>query len=347
MNSTFPTATHTSTRVDSEPSTFIFPNLLDDFQYPLRQNPHCDPVSRASEQWLLNGARLVEPESTAFLQMDAGALTAACYPDADALHFRVCVDFLNFIFTIDDWMEFGIIDARGARESCISALRDPINFHTEELAAKMCKSYFSRFKMTGGPGCTERFIQAMDLFFIALAQQVDDHAQGRTLDLKSYITLRRDTVCCKGVFALIEYAAQIDLPGEVVSHPVFVAMEEAANDHLSWVNDIFSYNKEQSRHDTHNIVPVLMLEQGLDLQGAADYTGRLIADSVKRFEDNRGILPLWGEEIDKQVALYVEGLQNWMVGSLHWHYDCLRYAGENGHVINQDQTMKLLPKTAL
>ncbi|KAG1751191.1 isoprenoid synthase domain-containing protein [Suillus lakei] len=332
MNFTFPTATHTSTRVDSEPSTFILPDLFNDCQYPLRQNPHRDPVSRASEQWLLNGARLVEPETTAFMQMDAGALVAACYPDADALHLQVCTDSINFSFTIDDWMEFDIIDARGGvRESCISALRDPINFHTEELAAGLCKSYFGRFKATGGPGCTERFIHAVDLCFIAVAQQLDDYAEGRTLDLKSYITMRRDTSFCKPAFALIEYGAQIDLPGEVVSHPVIIAMEEATNDHVAWVNDLFSYNKEQSRHDTHNIVPVLMLEQGLDLQGAVDCASYLIVDAVKRFEDNRAILPLWGEEIDRQVALYVEGLQNWM----------------DGNVMNQDSIVKLLPKTPL
>ncbi|KAG1725836.1 isoprenoid synthase domain-containing protein [Suillus lakei] len=341
------TATHTPTHIDSEPSTFIVPNLFNDCQYPLRQSPHRDPVSRASEQWLLNEARLVEPESTSLLQMDGAALAAACYPDADASHLRVCADVINFIFTVDDWLEFRVVDARGARESCISALRDPINFHTEELAAKLCKSYFGRFKVTGGPGCTKRFIHAMDLFFIAVTQQLDDYAEGRTLDLQSYITMRRDTSCCKPSFALAEYAAQIDLPDEVVSHPVIMAMEEATNDHISWVNDLLSFNKEQSRHDMHNIVPVLMLEQGLDLQGAVDCASRLVAGAVKRFEDNRAILPLWGEEIDRQVALYVEGMQNWMVGSLHWHCGCLRYAGEDGHVMTQDPTMKLLPKTAL
>jgi hypothetical protein len=38
-------------------------------------------------------------------------------------------------------MEYGIVDVREAHESCILALRDPINFETGHLGAKMCKSY--------------------------------------------------------------------------------------------------------------------------------------------------------------------------------------------------------------
>jgi hypothetical protein len=96
--------------------------------------------------------------------------------------------------------------------------------------------YFSRFRQTGGPGCTERFIHTMDLFFIAVAKQADDRAKGYIPDLESYIAVRRDTSGCKPCFALIEYVAQIDLPDEVMSHPVIMAMEEATNDLVTWSN---------------------------------------------------------------------------------------------------------------
>jgi hypothetical protein len=98
--------------------------------------------------------------------------------------------------------------------------------------------YFTRFKETAGPGCTERFINTMDLFFVAVAKQADDRVKGHVPDLESFIAMRRDTSCCKPVFALIEYAACIDLPDEVVSHPVIMTMEEAANDLATWSNVI-------------------------------------------------------------------------------------------------------------
>jgi len=139
-------ATDITTHSDSG---FILPDLLSDCHYPLRLNPHCDPVSRASEQWLLNGARLTEPEITAFMGLHAGEFTAACYPDGDASHLRVCSDFVNWLFSIDDWMDGSDVDDTwGMRECCMSAFRDPINFHMEKRGAKMCKSYVDLFYHT-------------------------------------------------------------------------------------------------------------------------------------------------------------------------------------------------------
>jgi hypothetical protein len=76
----------------------------------------------------------------------------------------------------------------------------------------------------------------MDLFFIAATKEADDRATGRAIDLESYIAIRRDTSGCKPCFALIEYAALIDLPDKVMSHPVIMAMEEASNDLVTWSN---------------------------------------------------------------------------------------------------------------
>jgi len=96
--------------------------------------------------------------------------------------------------------------------------------------------FFSRFTETAGPGCTERFIHAFDLMFIAVTKEVDNRAKGLIPDLKSYTVLRRDVSSCKACFALFEYTAQINLPDEVASHPVIMAMEDAANDYASWCN---------------------------------------------------------------------------------------------------------------
>ncbi|KAG0699171.1 terpene synthase [Suillus ampliporus] len=274
------TATHTTTRSDFEPTEFVLPDLLSDCHYPLRVNPHCHPVSRASEQWLFTEACVVEPEMTKFRSLPLGDCTAACYPDADASHLRVCVDVINWSFTLDDRLDDGDIDdARGMRECCISAFRDPINFQTEKPDGNM-----------------------------------------------------RDLSDCRTCF-LIEYAGEIDLPDEVVSHSAMMAMEEATVDNLAWCNDIYSYNKEQSRHDASSLIAVLMHDQGLDLQGAVDYSGEPCKSAMQRFEDNRAILPSWGTEVDRQVVIYVQGLQDLMVGSLHWYFESTRYFGKDGHTM--------------
>ncbi|KAG1852809.1 isoprenoid synthase domain-containing protein [Suillus subalutaceus] len=306
-----------------------------------------------SDQWLTDVAQLVEPEIREYLDLDTGAYAAGCYPDADAFHLRVCAEFFNWTFVIDDRMEYSVVDARETHESCILAFRDPINFDTEQFAAKMSKSYdyfFIAYTLSKtalrrllAPAAQSEFIRGSELFFAAVAKQVDDRAKGNMYDLESYIVQRRNVVALKPCFALIEFVAQIDLPDEVVSHPIIMALEDATNDHISWSNDIFSYNKEQSRGDAHwhNIVAVLMHDRGLDLQGAMDYAGQMCKDAIQRFETNRAILPSWEEEVDRQVAVYVEGLQNWIVGSLHWHLNSPAMLSRRTRII------RLLPRRSL
>jgi hypothetical protein len=90
-----------------------------------------------------------------------------------------------------------------------------------------------------------------------------------------------------------------------------------------------------------------MREQGLDLQGAFDYSGQLCKSAIQRFEDNRAALPSWGEEVDRQVAIYVQGLLDVAVGSLHWTLDSARYFGKDRQTVKGDRFIKLLPKRPL
>ena len=76
----------------------------------------------------------------------------------------------------------------------------------------------------------------MDLFFAAVEQQALDRHNGIVPELEAYIPVRRDTSGCKPCFALIEFAAGIDLPDEVVEHPTIAALEEATNDLITWSN---------------------------------------------------------------------------------------------------------------
>ena len=141
-----PIATNTTDHSDSEPTEIILPDFFSDCHYPLRSNPHCDSVARASEQWSLNYVHLAGPELTKFMGLHAGEFASGIYPDADAFHLQVVVDSMNWSWTIDDWLdEFDVNETLGMRECCISALRDPINFQTEKSGAKMCKSYVDLF----------------------------------------------------------------------------------------------------------------------------------------------------------------------------------------------------------
>jgi hypothetical protein len=108
--------------------------------------------------------------------------------------------------------------------------------------------------------------------------------------------------------------------------------------------DIFSYNVEQSRGDTHNMICVFMINDGLNLQQAVDRIGELCKQTIDTFIENQARVPSWGDDIDKDVKLYVNGLQEWIVGSLHWSFMTTRYFGDNGGEVKATRIVELLSR---
>lgn len=93
------------------------------------------------------------------------------------------------------------------------------------------------------------------------------------------------------------------------------------------------------------MIVVVMRERGLDLQAAVDFVGDLCRQSIDRFAHDRDTLPSWGPKIDRDVQTYIQGLQDWIVGSLHWSFDTTRYFGVHGAEIKSHRQIKLLPLT--
>jgi hypothetical protein len=123
------------------PTKFILPDLVSHCKYPLLLNKFCDPVARASERWLLEGANHSERRAAKFMGLKAGELTAACYPNADEFGLRVCVDFMNWLFNMDDWLdEFDVEGTLGMRDCIMRTMKDPRRFRTDKAAGKLAQS---------------------------------------------------------------------------------------------------------------------------------------------------------------------------------------------------------------
>jgi len=92
------------------------------------------------------------------------------------------------------------------------------------------------------------------------------------------------------------------------------------------------------------MIPVVMHQYGLELQPAVDFVGEMCKRSIDRFVEAQKALPSWGEKIDKDVQVYVQGLADWIVGSLHWSFETERYFGKKGMEVKRTRVVELLPK---
>ncbi|EED80610.1 predicted protein [Postia placenta Mad-698-R] len=336
---------------DTTSPCIILPDLVSYCQFPLRCNPHSD-AAQSSTSWLTNHCPEMSPEQLAAVRkLDAGTLSTYCYPDCDVKNLRVASDFLVFLFYLDD-----ISDTMGdgGAEQLASTVVDAFSFEgkLEELedgpsAHMLAIDFWVRFTQDAKPCVQTRFRDNMRFFFAAVRQQARDRQCSTIPDLESYIIMRRDTSACRPSFDLIEYAMGMELPQYVVDDPIVQALNQSANNLCFWSNDIYSFNNEQARGDTHNMIAILMESQGLGMQDAIDYAGDLCKQIMNVFTENKDLLPSWGAAVDADVQIYVQGLQDWIVGNLHWSFLTEHYFGKRGAEIKATRILEVLPQLSV
>jgi len=86
-----------------------------------------------------------------------------------------------------------------------------------------------------------------------------------------------------------------------------------------------------------------MKEKNLGLQEAVDWVGDLCKARIDQYMKDKASLPSWGAAVDAEVAAYVSGMEDWVIGVLHWSFDSERYFGKEHARIKADRTVTLLP----
>ncbi|KAM6499559.1 Isoprenoid synthase domain containing protein [Amanita muscaria] len=323
---------------------FILPDLFAHLPYPLRINPQCEEQSRASNSWLSDGVGFSEERRTTFVKAKFGLLVSMCYPDTDAYHLRLLMDYINWAFVMDDSGDEVSEEAfKVALKSSLAAMRDPVNYQTDEKAGLLTKSWFGRFAQRADPSILKRFIDYMGLTLQAIHQEVEDRAAGHNPNLEVYIACCRHTSGANTFYPWYEFCGGYVLPENVLKHEVIKSLEEASNDYSAWINDLFSYNKEISKGLGYNMVAIVMRENRLSLQEAVNEVGERCNSCVDRFERDRKRLPSWGPEIDGHVAKYVMSLQDWMTGNLYWSFESERYFENEGTEIRKNRVVRCQP----
>ncbi|KAJ3561754.1 hypothetical protein NP233_g10002 [Leucocoprinus birnbaumii] len=334
------------------PAYYTLPRLVEDCPYePTRCNPDIEHrVARQCETWFLGYANYDSEHTARLMGLKAGELTSACYPIADEFHLRTVADYLTWLFQMDDWTDdYGKSETEAMKNDCMGAMRDPLGWKTEMRGGSMVKDYTARLAQTAGPGCLNRFIENMELFFKAVVSQANDRSNNKIPTLEEYIDIRRDTSGCKPCFQLAEFVGRFDLPQEVVENERIMRMEQSTNDLVTWSNDIFSYDKEQIRDDKHSMIPITMHHYGLGLQEAIEFVGAMCKRSVDNFVHDRTLLMkekegVWSKDVMAMVKEYALGLEHWISGSLHWSFETQRYFGTNGQEVKRHKIVNLSPK---
>lgn len=86
------------------------------------------------------------------------------------------------------------------------------------------------------PAGYRRFVEQFEEYCIAVGKEADFRDQQRVLGLDAYIALRRENGAVQPCLRLFSYVLQVDLPEEIINHPLIVSMYTAAADMILWSN---------------------------------------------------------------------------------------------------------------
>ncbi|KAF9528055.1 terpenoid synthase [Crepidotus variabilis] len=324
---------------------FTLPDILLNWPSASHISPFYEDAKRASSTWVESFSPFDRKGQDAFNACDLNLLAALAYSNRNAEFVRVGCDFMNLIFVFDEYTDVAEpIVARQLTETVLDAMRNPkkTSRHGEHLLGEMTRQFWVGATALEGvnTGAANHFIAAMEFYIESVAVEAKDRAEKRVRSVEEYLKLRRGTVAGHSMLALTEFG--LNLPDEVLNHPVIVALREAAVEMILIVNDMQSYISEVSSGlGDHNLVTAIIHEHHLELQDAFNWLGDYSDKIVAGFNENLQKLPSFGEELDKRVKIYVDGCGQWPRGEDDWSYETKRYHGDDGPQVRKTRQVTL------
>ncbi|KIK60267.1 hypothetical protein GYMLUDRAFT_74039 [Collybiopsis luxurians FD-317 M1] len=329
----------------SPPTHFVLPNLLANWPFVCKPNPHQEIVAE-SAAWVESYHPFDSRAQAAFNRCKFGIFASLAYPCAEEEHFRVVCDLMNFFFVFDELSDqaSGEVVAQQAAD-IMNALRNPDQAPTkgDSILGAMTRDFWKRTLQCCSESSAQRFITNFDEYTNSVWQQAVDRDLGIIRDTTKYFELRRGTIGVRPSFDYFILPA--DIPDEVIEHPQVERLVIGAIDMTILANDIYSYNKEQATgDDAHNIISVMMKEEGLSVQEAIDRAGSIYCDIAKKFCKDFENLPVFGGQLDQCVKEYCWGVGNWVTTNIKWSFASERYFGRQGMEVMEHRIVELRPQ---
>ncbi|KAF8588089.1 terpenoid synthase [Ramaria rubella] len=339
-------------------TAFRLPDLISNCPFPVAYHKNGDAIAAASEKWVEQGCRVFTEDMRRHLRgLMAGQLAAYCYNKCSDERFRVICDFMLVLFLLDDLSDDLMTkDTEILADVVMNAIAFPEAYrptHTkgkeqpeiESDASSLTRDYWARLIPDAGPEVQARCAENVELYLVAVHQQANHRDTGDIPSLEDYVQLRRLSSGCKPLFDLLEYSLDMQLPDYIIENPLLETLKDCVNDFVAFSNDIFSFNVEQSRGDTHNLVTIIMENYNLDLQSAVDRAGDMCREALDKYCVTKAKFPSYGPELDNQLAAFFRGLESWISGSLDWSFVTPRYFGSRRNEIKKHRWVKLLSRS--
>ncbi|MCG7508441.1 terpene synthase family protein [Mesorhizobium retamae] len=169
-----------------------------------------------------------------------------------------------------------------------------------------------------------RWIDSIRQWFLVEIQKACNVSRKIHPNVSDYMATRLHTGASPTYIHNILISNNLDLGADLLTDRRLCAMTEITAMNPVLTSDCYSYVKEKERTgDGYNMIDVLVREQNLTFEEAMNKTIDIRDNSLKRFIELKDeVLQADGNE---KVALYIEALENYIMGANKWCQETNRY----------------------
>jgi len=291
-------------------------------------NPRVASVQPRSVRWAVEQGLVQEgPQADKLARAKIAHLEALVFHDAAEDVLQLAADWTTLFCLLDDHLEAsarGPVQLQRYFAALVAAFRAGESDSGDDPVARALLSLRPRMDALASPAWVARFADALDALFDAFVAEERNRASGTVPDLEAYRALRAHTVGLGPQFLLGALAEHSTLSPTLASHPTIVAMERAASLAVGFANDVCTYEKELAAGERHNLLFVLMEEEGRPLHNALSHAVTLHDAEVHTLTALARDLPDAGAEREALVR-YASLLRRWVRGHLDWSAQTGRY----------------------
>lgn len=314
-------------------STPVFSKLL--LPWPARRNPFARRYARAAAD-LLVGVGLItdDPRDRGARRFQGVVVLDPCvYPYASLDRLLVAGAFSQWLFFLDDQYDDHPALGRNPR-----GVRRIMDRYFDALAtgrlppsptpfARFTVYLRRRLEAASPPGWMQRFLRNVHAYlFEGSLRTVEHWAEDRVPSTPDYLGMRMHDSAVFPAVDMVEIAAGIRLPPEILEHPSIVEMRQLTVRHTAYVNDLFSYQKEVLWSGTPcNLVRVLMHNESISFEESVGEIVAMVNRDVQRFVELERSLPSFEPAISEEVDAYLAGMKDWMRGNVEFSLASGRY----------------------
>lgn len=197
---------------------------------------------------------------------------------------------------------------------------------SDTLVAHLLEHFGTAVRAFNRPEHSGRIRVAMEGYLRAQVWELDVRNHRGMPPLTIYQAMRRDTCAAVLQFELFPLMFDLNIPGELLDHPVVRQLQAMHSNYTAWVNDLFSLEKEMKEKGALNLVFVLQKENNLPLRQAIDFAAEMVRAEATAYIDLKASLPRLGITLTGGLAGLLDQEERYQADAIAYQQRAPRFS---------------------